>query len=58
MKENGILVNRENPEAGESAGHKITKCEVIGSWVLAIGGVVVGVVSTSVTIYNLVEHTG
>ena len=56
--------NGEDPEKAtaeninKDAGHQITRCEVVGSWILAVGGVVVGVVSTSVTIYNLVEHTG
>ena len=35
---------------------RISRCEVYGSWMLATMGVLVGLVSTTVTIYNLVTN--
>ena len=46
-----ILLNRDD---GPKQIRRISQCEVYGSWALATMGVVVGIVSTSVTIYNLV----
>ena len=46
-----ILINRTD---GPTQIRRISQCEVYGSWALATMGVVVGIVSTSVTIYNLV----
>ena len=47
--DNSILAN------DKASAQYISRCEVYGSWLLATMGVIVGLVSTTVTIYNLVD---